>query len=134
MNQLSADKQKELSDYWRLGSIEDLESAKVIFQTGKRAGPALFYLHLSLEKALKCFYVDKFGAHAPYTHNLIILLEKLDWQPTDEQLQDLSIINQFNTTGRYPQAKVELRSKLTSEFTTLYLQKGEKLWNWIFSH
>jgi hypothetical protein len=35
VNQLSADKKKELSDYWRLGSIEDLESAKVIFQTGK---------------------------------------------------------------------------------------------------
>ena len=134
MNLLSADKKKELADYWRLGSLEDLESAKVILKSGKRPGPALFYLHLALEKALKFFYVEKFGTHAPYSHNLIILLEKLEWQPSDEQLQDLSIINQFNTTGRYPESKADLRSKFTAEFAALYLEKGEQLWNWIFAH
>jgi HEPN domain-containing protein len=75
---LNLEKKKcdELIAYWREGSKEDLASAIEIFKNSKKNGPALFYLHLALKKVLKSYFVEKFQNHAPYTHNLIILIEK----------------------------------------------------------
>ena len=130
---LEKHKADELVKYWTEGSKEDLESAIGIFDQGKRIGPSLFYLHLALEKILKSHFVEKFQIHAPYTHNLIILAEKLEWEFTDDQFADLSEINQFNTIGRYPDIKDSVRKKFTTSYAKKYLKLGEELYQWISS-
>jgi HEPN domain-containing protein len=87
---LNDSKVQELSLYWNEGSKEDLESARIIVLQGLRFAPGLFFLHLSLEKAFKSYYVLRFKDHAPFTHNLVSLVEKLEWDVPEEQSADLS--------------------------------------------
>jgi HEPN domain-containing protein len=124
----------KLVEHWKNGSREDLESSRIILFEGKRYAPAMFYLHLALEKALKSYCVEKFKEHAPFTHNLPVLLEKLEWEVSDEHAADLAEINQFNTLGRYPDFKESVQSKFTKAYVESYFQKGEVLWKWIMSH
>jgi HEPN domain-containing protein len=130
---LNDQKIADLIEYWMQGADEDLESAESIFIATGKVGPALFYLHLSLEKALKACFVKKFKEHAPYTHNLTVLVERLGWEPDENLIEDLGEINQFNTSGRYPDQKLKLRQKFSREYATIYIGKGKELYKWILS-
>lgn len=92
---LAPSKVVELSEYWKEGSKEDLESARVIIYQSFLFAPGLFFLHLSLEKALKHYYVLKFNVHAPFSQNLISLVEVLNWDIDVDLSKNLSEINQF---------------------------------------
>jgi HEPN domain-containing protein len=129
--QLDEDKAAHLVEYWNEGSKEDLESAEAILSSALKVGPALFYLHLSIEKALKAAYVKKYKEHAPYTHNLPVLVEKLGWLLQPHQIADLSEINQFNTIGIYPDQKAKIRLKYTKEYAIQFLTKGKEIIKWI---
>jgi HEPN domain-containing protein len=129
--QLDDKKVTQLVEYWVQGSAEDLESAESILGSASKVGPALFYLHLSIEKALKAAYVKKYRDHAPYTHNLPALVERLEWLLQPGQIEDLGEMNQFNTIGRYPDQKAKIREKFTQAYAANYLAKGRELLKWI---
>ena len=74
---LDHDKTRQLVDYWIHGSEEDLKNAQEIIGQTSRYASGLFFLHLCLEKALKAIYVRQNSAHAPFTHNLLGLVEKI---------------------------------------------------------
>lgn len=131
VDQLSEERAMSVTTYWEVGSKEDLDSAMAIFSKAERFTAALFFLYLALEKKLKAAYVNKTKWHAPFTHNLLVLIEKLGWEPTTEILTLAAEINEFNTESRYPDQKLDFHKRATKEFTESYLVRGKDFLLWI---
>ena len=129
---LGADKAKKLVEYWVRGSTEDLDGAREIIGKTSRYASGLFFLHWALEKALKALFCKKMDLHAPYTHNLLGLVEKLGLTLSDSDLQILSEINEFNLEARYPDEKFTIIQRATKELASQYLREAERLQTWIF--
>jgi HEPN domain-containing protein len=119
----------KLQDYWFLGAKEALETANDIFVHAKRNSAALFYLHLAFEKLLKACYVKRSKEHAPYTHNLLVLAAKCDFELTQEEEDILGSVNDFNLSGRYPEIKDALFEKATHKYTLEQFEKVKPVWN-----
>ena len=62
---------------WKLGAIAELKPVKDLLATGN-ARQALFWAHLSVEKALKAHVTRVTRKTAPFTHSLIRLVELTD--------------------------------------------------------
>ena len=132
MDSLDSDaKLTRLIDYWAQAAKDDWETASSIYSKAKEYGAALFFLHLALEKILKARVVQHTQTHAPYSHNLIVLLEKAGITLPQDAIKLLSEINEFNMSGRYPMDRDAFKKRATKEFTDFYFQQGKQLWNLI---
>ena len=97
---------KRLASFWAKESQSDFALAHDIIVKTKRYSGGLFFLHLSIEKKLKSMFVKKFADHAPFTHNLISLSERLELKLPAKFETALAVINQFNMSTRYPEERV----------------------------
>lgn len=129
---LEDSKTKQLIEYWVKGSKEDIQAASEIINQTSRFASGLFFLHLALEKALKSLFCKKKSQHAPYTHNLLGLVEKIGIILTETDLQVLAEINEFNLEARYPDEKYSLLERATFVLATQYLREAERIQSWIF--
>jgi len=116
--------------YWLTTSDDDWTVAQHLFEKGDYTY-ALFFGHLTVEKLLKALYVHKTGNTPPYTHRLVYLAEKAGLKPSEEQLELLEIITDFNIEARYPDEKFMFKKRCTKEFTEAYLQKIEVIREWL---
>ncbi len=123
--------QKEHIEYWLSSSNEDWMMANEIAAKNKRKYFALFAAHLSVEKLLKALFVKQFNLSPPYKHDLYLLTEKLNINLTEEIINDLKIVNEFNIQARYPDYKNEFYKKCSREFVETELKRIEKLRKWI---
>lgn len=121
----------KLVEYWKDSSDFDFKAAVEIANKTKQYLNVLFLLHLSLEKALKAYYVFKFKEHAPYTHNLIHLAGKLEI--TEIDLKILSEVNEFNLRCRYPDDKFEIYKVANKKMVIKMLKYTKEARAWIFS-
>lgn len=103
---------------------------KTLYES-KSFGWALFLGHISVEKLLKAVYVNRFGKHAPFTHNLYRLAEQIEFELSDQHSDWLDEITSFNLNARYDDYKKEFYSLCTPEFTKLWIDKIENLREWI---
>ncbi len=62
---------------WFRQAEYDLETAGAIFKTGRYIY-TVFMCHLSIEKALKGLYAEKFKKDPPRIHNLTYFCDKID--------------------------------------------------------
>ena len=97
---MSLNVQKQIQ-YWRQGASEDLNTARLLLANGKNK-EALFFAHLTLEKALKALVVKATTDIPPYSHDLAYLTQKAGLTLTAAQLEFLATINQYSVRGRYP--------------------------------
>lgn len=125
--------QQEHIESWLNSSNEDWLMANEIVMKNERKHFALFIGHLSLEKLFKALYVKNFNTTPPYKHDLYIFAEKLNLPLTDEDINNLKIINQFNIETRYPDNKNDFYKKCTKEFVEKELNRIEELRKWIQS-
>jgi HEPN domain-containing protein len=88
--------------HWRNGADEDLVVAQELISHGK-IRHALFIAHLALEKTLKAHVCRNTGELAPRIHNLVRLTEVAGLKLTEEQIDLLADVNEFNIEGRYPE-------------------------------
>ena len=117
-----------LMEYWINSSDRDYESMKKNFEI-KQYTWALFIGHLTIEKLLKGLYA-KNNTDNPYTiksHNLLALAQKCNIELTDEQVQKLKIITQFNISARYEDYKNEFYDLCTEEYTTEQINNIEEV-------
>ena len=115
--------------YWRLGY--DISSG---FEN-KRNTWCLFLGHLVIEKLLKGLYA-KNNEEKPYTiksHNLLALAEKCNLELTDEQVEKLQIITQFNISARYDDYKESFYQKCTDEYTVMQVKNIKEVYTWLKS-
>jgi HEPN domain-containing protein len=86
--------------HWRSGADEDWAVAMELIGHDKiRHG--LFIAHLALEKTLKAHVCRATGELAPRIHNLVRLAEIAGLKLSEEQVDLLADVNEFNIESRY---------------------------------
>ena len=121
-----------LMEYWLNSSEEDYNVMKYLY-SGKKNSYCLFFGHLVIEKLLKGLYA-KNNEENPYTiksHNLLALAEKCNLDLTDEQVEKLQIITQFNISARYDDYKESFNLKCTDEYTSEQIKNIEEVRTWL---
>ena len=116
--------------YWLESAKDDWKVAKHLFENGDYPY-SLFFGHLTIEKILKAIYVDKLNESPPYTHRLVHLSEKISLGLTEEQLELLETVTDFNMEARYPDEKFSFKKRCTRNFSKKYLRKIEDLRKWL---
>jgi len=115
--------------FLRMGSEEDFAVASDLIGR-ERIRHGLFFLHLSLEKAVKALVCSATGDLAPRMHNLVRLAELTKIQLSQEQFDTLAEMNAFNIEGRYPE--MSLPSPTPTEARN-YLIQAEGILKWLNS-
>ncbi len=116
--------------YWIESAQHDLETAESLFQTSKYDW-CLYIAHLVLEKTLKAIYVKQKNKSAPKTHQLHTLALELNIIMTEEQLDFLRKVNEFNIEARYPDYKLNFYKLCTESFCFEYFQQIKELHQWL---
>ena len=124
----------DLVEYWVKSAENDYEAMQIMFSSKKNTW-ALFLGHLVIEKLLKGLYA-KNNVESPYaikSHNLLALAEKCNLELTDEQVEKLQIITQFNLSARYDDFKESFYKKCTDEYTMVQVKNIEEVRIWLKS-
>lgn len=119
--------------YWLDSAEHDLESAESLFANGKYDW-CLFISHIVLEKTLKALYVSvNDNQLPPKIHNLVRLAELSKLEATDEIMDFLNRVNDFNIDARYPDYKFSFYTTCTREFALEHFKRIKELMLWIKS-
>ena len=113
--------------YWLETAKHDYATMKVLYDNA-RYSDALFFGHVVLEKVLKSLVVGKTGKHTPHTHDLTRLQFLSGIPLTEEELDLLDTVNDFNIRARYPERKLEFYRLCTKEFTGRYITRIDSLY------
>ena len=124
---LSKSQQKKLIDYWIYTMSDNYKTMTSLYKN-KRYSASLFFGHLVLEKALKKLFVKTTKEHPPRIHNLLRLVELAKINLSEEELDLLSDVNEFNLEARYPEVKYEFYKKCTKLFSDPYYQEIKKIY------
>jgi len=119
------------TEYWLDIAHYDLVSAKAMLES-KRFLYVGFLCHQTVEKCLKAFFSQKQKNEPPYTHNLLVLLEKsgLTEHNCEKYIPLFNELMPLNIQARYPEDKsLLLKSLNLKKSQELYLRtKDFYLW------
>ncbi len=115
---------------WLKQSDYDLETAKFM-ASGGRYFYSVFMCHLSIEKALKGLYEEKIDKIPPKTHNLILLMNKMNIKPKKKLGIFLVKLNEASITTRYPESLEEIQKNYTEDFVKEMVINTEEVLKWI---
>lgn len=122
----------KLIKYWKNSSDKDFNSAKAIYENTKEYVNVLFLIHLSIEKCLKCYYVNLFQTDAPFTHNLLQLSSKCNLNLDSFQISFLTELNEYNIRSRYPDEDFEIYKLASKAKVYKLIQLAGDFRKWIF--
>lgn len=80
-----------------------------------------------MERLLKAIVVKQTREQAPFNHNLVYLLGRTNLVLSNELIQDLAGITEFNMTVRYPSDVQRFHQSATKKFVTVWQQKAKVL-------
>ena len=113
--------------YWSSGSQEDITVAEELIDN-KRYRHGLFFAHLALEKILKAHICKKTSELAPRIHNLVRLSEMAEIDLSEDHLNHLADMNEFNLEGRYP---IQYIDSASDQEANAYLSKTKEVLEWL---
>lgn len=116
--------------YWVTSAENDWKVAGHLFEKGDYPY-ALFFGHLTLEKVLKALYAAITQDNPPLTHRLVLLADKTGLHLSDEQLDLLEAVTDFNLEARYPDEKFSFHKRCNKEFAQQYLARIEEMMKWL---
>ena len=124
----------DLMNYWIESSDEDYDTM-MYMKKGKKNTWSLFMGQMVIEKLLKALYAkkNKSAPHAPKSHDLLYLAEKMEIELTQEQKILLDAISEFNMNARYDDYKKEFYAKCTDEYTAKQIENIEEVRTWLKS-
>ncbi len=115
--------------YWRDGSLRDLQFAgRLIGYKEEEVLYCFFYLHLTIEKAIKAHVVRQTKQLPPKTHNLLVLAEVGKVQMSQKQTDFCGRINRYNIEARYPNLAIPAP---TLEKAKEYFEQTKELMEWL---
>lgn len=122
----------ELMKFWTESSDEDYNVMNVLFNN-KKNSYCLFFGHLVIEKLLKALYAkkNKGAPHAPRSHDLLYLAEKIELELSEKQKILLDTISDFNMNARYDDYKREFYAKCTEAYTSKQIKNIEEVREWL---
>lgn len=115
---------------WINDSDYDLQSAKVMLDSG-RYFFVVFMCHLTIEKLLKAFIVERQSIEPPKIHSLVGLVTRgglaipAEHRPLIDQLNTMSVVT------RYPDGRRAIASLLTNESMTALYKRTVWLAQWL---
>ena len=121
-----------IKKYWTEEAAESLKVAWHLYEK-EDYSYSLFFGHLAIEKILKALYVAKQKQHAPFTHDLIRLAEKISITLSENHKNALIKITAYNLETRYPEFTREFRKQCTKEYTKKELDEIEETYKWLNS-
>jgi HEPN domain-containing protein len=87
-----------------------------------------FYLHLTIEKALKAHIVKRAKSLPPKIHNLLVLAEIGEVQMSQDQIDFCGRINRYNIEARYPNLAIPAP---TLQKAKEYFEQTKELMEWL---
>ena len=122
----------DLMNYWIESSDEDYNVMNVLHNS-KKNSYCLFFGQMVIEKLLKALYAknNKREPHAPKTHDLLYLAEKIEIELTKEQKILLDTITKFNLEARYDDYKESFRQTCTNEYTAEQIRNIKEVRKWL---
>ena len=92
---------------------------------------SLFLGHLVIEKLLKAHFVKLKSQHAPFTHDLLRILNKLNLEYSEKHLEWMDEITTFNLNTRYDNYKQDFNKLCTKEFTIIWIERIGIIREWL---
>jgi len=117
-------------DEWFKQADYDMDTAEFIF-SGERYFYSVFMCHLSIEKALKGLYIQKFKDAPPKTHNLLYILEFIDLELPEDMYDFVFTLNRVSVLTRYPDNLQKMLEDYNKEKTNEILGKSKELLIWL---
>lgn len=121
---------KEIIIYWEKSAKQDYKIFNHLYKKRDYTW-CLFIGHLIIEKLLKALYVKKFKKEAPYTHNLLILIDKISLSLDENKFAIFTEINTFNIESRYPDYKLQFYKKCNKKFSNYYYKQIKEFYKWL---
>lgn len=107
---------EEHIEYWLQTSNDDFEVFKLLLDSENYLH-SFYIAHLAFEKLLKAHWVkDNNNVIPPKIHNLVSLVKQTKLELSFSQLEFLTILNDFQIQGRYPDYKFKVKKMLTREY------------------
>lgn len=116
--------------YWLKSAATDWTVAEHLLEK-RDYSYALFFGHLHLEKLLKAVFVNRYDEAPPFTHRLPFLAQRAGLILSEEHLDLLEAVTDFNLEARYPDERFSFQQKCTAEFTVQYLNKIKEIASWL---
>jgi HEPN domain-containing protein len=120
-------------EFWLNAAKEDLQTSFDMLII-KRYNWALFVGHLAIDKLLKAKFILKFEVQPPKTHNLLLLIDKLEIMLDNDTKLLLMTINKFNIEARYEEYKRDFEKICTPDYTINYLNKIKEFFKWMTNY
>lgn len=121
---------KNIIDEWLKQAKYDMDTADAMFASGRYIY-AIFMCHLSIEKALKGLFHQRFNSVPPKSHNLIYFVERLELKIDSEIQTYIATLNNISVPTRYPDNLERMMKEFTKERTREILNKGKEVLVWI---
>jgi len=121
---------EEIVKYWVTCAEDDWKVIEGLLES-KNYSYTLFFGHLYLEKLLKALVVKEIKTHAPPIHNLRLLAEKANLSLSDEQLEFIIRVNEYNIKTRYPDFSFKFKQQCTRDFTLKEIEKIGEFGEWL---
>ncbi|MDX9909515.1 MAG: HEPN domain-containing protein [Mariniphaga sp.] len=121
---------EEIIKYWKKSSDQNYATMNNLLKS-KDYNWALFIGHLVIEKLLKAHWVKTQKKHALFTHDLLRLSTKCGLEVSSEYEEWLDNISTFNLNARYDNYKQDFFKLCTKEFTSVWVQRIEKIREWL---
>lgn len=117
-------------DEWFKQADYDMDTAEFMF-SGERYFYSVFMCHLSIEKALKGLYIQKFKDAPLKTHNLLYLLEIIDLELPEDMYDFVFTLNRVSVLTRYPDDLQKMLKDYNKKKTKEILDKSKELLKWL---
>lgn len=121
---------KKITEYLLTTAEHNYKTSRLLL-AGKRYPECLFFCHLMIEKILKALVVKYTKTHAPFTHKLVDLAKLAKIHLTEDQVDQLTTITEFNIATRYYEVKFDFYKKCTKAYTEEYFQISKQLYLWL---
>lgn len=121
-----ADKTGKAPREWFEQAEYDLETARAMFNGGRYIY-TVFMCHLSIEKALKGLYAEKFQKEPPKIHNLNYFCNVLNLVPDENIRNFIDNLNSLSVPTRYPDELKKLLRDYRKESTGKVLAQTVEL-------
>jgi len=108
----------------------DMRSAQLMFDN-RRYIHAVFFCHLSIEKALKGLLAKTSDDVPPKTHNLIFLIEKSGLTLPVDMFDFMFLLNGVSVPTRYPDELKRMQKDYSKAKAGSLLEQGQKALKWL---
>ena len=119
----------DIIKFWLNGADDAISTAAELIKV-KKYHFALFFCHLTLEKALKAKIAQTNQTILPI-HDLVRLTKTANLKLSLSQEKELNEINAFNVRARYDDYKLKFYKKATQPYATKWFNRTKEYLKWL---